>query len=62
MTAHKKATSEEIERQLLADAENPDAWERVATVGASRSPRPASYGSKPLRSLKGVKDATVTKK
>jgi hypothetical protein len=62
MTAHKKPTSEEIEHQLLADTEKPEAWEHVATVSASRSPRPSSYGSKRLRPLKGLKNATVTKK
>ena len=41
----KKQTSEaEIERQLTADADNPDAWEEPITVAASTSPRPHWYG------------------
>jgi DNA-directed RNA polymerase specialized sigma24 family protein len=42
MTA--KNRDDEIKRALIADANNPDAWERVATVPSSTSPRPAWYG------------------
>ena len=42
MTAKKKA--DEITRALIADAGNPDAWERVAIVPPSTSPRPDWYG------------------
>ena len=42
---NKKQVSEtEIERQLIADADNPDAWEEPITVPSSASPRPAWYG------------------
>lgn len=44
MTARKKMTPEEIECRLLADSHDPDAWEPVATVGPSRSPRPIWHG------------------
>ncbi len=63
MTARKKITPEEIERQLLADANDADAWEHVATVGATRSPRPAWYGVKTPRASKGgSRTATLAKK
>lgn len=63
MTAHKKTTPEDIERQLLDDADNPTAWEPVATVGASRSPRPDWYGVKALRGAKTTKgEPAATKK
>ena len=62
MTAHKKTTPEEIERQLIDDADNPEAWERVATVGASRSPRPAWYGVKGPRGMKSTKNVPATTK
>jgi hypothetical protein len=55
MTTQKKMSPEEIERQLLADADNPDAWEPVADVVASRSPRPDWYGSKAVRARKSTK-------
>jgi len=42
MTEKKK--EDEIKRALIADAADPEAWERVATVPPSRSPRPAWYG------------------
>jgi hypothetical protein len=42
---NRKQTSEaEIERQLIADADNPDAWEEQFTVPASTSPRPHWHG------------------
>jgi RNA polymerase sigma-70 factor, ECF subfamily len=42
MTDKKK--EDEIKRALIADAANPKAWDRVATVPPSRSPRPVWYG------------------
>jgi DNA-directed RNA polymerase specialized sigma24 family protein len=42
MTANKR--DDEIKRALIADAFNPDAWERVAVVPPSASPRPVWYG------------------
>jgi RNA polymerase sigma-70 factor, ECF subfamily len=39
-----KLKDAEIKRALIADAANPDAWERVAVVPASASPRPEWYG------------------
>ena len=42
MTAKKQ--DEEITRALIADASNPDAWERVAIVPPSTSPRPDWFG------------------
>lgn len=44
MSGRKAVSPEEIERRLIADAENPDAWEPIGTVEPSRSPRPAWYG------------------
>jgi hypothetical protein len=63
MTAHKKTNPEEIERQLRADADNPDAWESVATVGTSQAPRPSWYRAKTLRPRKSTtSEPTVSKK
>jgi len=39
-----KRRDDEITRALIADASNPDAWERVAVVPPSTSPRPDWYG------------------
>jgi hypothetical protein len=33
-----------IERKLIADADNPDAWEEPISVAPSRAPRPHWYG------------------
>ncbi|HUP61714.1 MAG TPA: hypothetical protein VNA69_14985 [Thermoanaerobaculia bacterium] len=44
MSTRKKLSEEEIKRKLVADAENPTAWDPPITVPASRSPRPAWYG------------------
>lgn len=43
MKAQKRLSTDEIERRLIADAENPDAWEPAIKVSSSRSPRPAWY-------------------
>jgi hypothetical protein len=43
MRKRKKMTDAELERDLKADAGNPDAWEFVTTVPASESARPARY-------------------
>jgi hypothetical protein len=43
MTARKRLTDSEVERVLVADAENPDAWEDPITVSSSTSPRPSWY-------------------
>jgi RNA polymerase sigma factor (sigma-70 family) len=49
-----KKTEDEIKRALIADAANPNAWERVAVVPPSTSPRPAWYGrSRRLAQLAG---------
>jgi hypothetical protein len=40
----KKISDIEIEEQLLADADNPDAWEASITVQPSYSARPEWYG------------------
>ena len=40
----RKKLSEDVKRRLIADAENPDAWEKPIAVPPSRSPRPAWYG------------------
>jgi DNA-directed RNA polymerase specialized sigma24 family protein len=42
MTANKR--DDEIKRALIADAANPGAWERVAVVPPSASPRPVWSG------------------
>lgn len=44
MSTRKKLSEEEIKRKLIADAEDPTAWEKPIAVRASRSPRPAWYG------------------
>jgi hypothetical protein len=44
MTARKKVSPDEIKQRLIADAENPDAWEPLGAVASSSSPRPAWYG------------------
>jgi RNA polymerase sigma factor (sigma-70 family) len=43
MTTRRKVSPREVERRLIADAENPDAWEFIATVGPSRSSKPSWY-------------------
>jgi hypothetical protein len=48
-----KKPVDELEQALIADAGNPAAWEHVAVVGPSTSPRPAWYGkSKPQATSK----------
>lgn len=42
MTDRKR--KDEIERELIADAAKPEAWERIGTVEPSTSPRPRWYG------------------
>lgn len=44
MTVRKKISEAEIKLQLVADAENPTAWEAPITVPASQAPRPEWYG------------------
>ena len=44
MKARKKISEAEIEQQLIADAEDPDAWEAPIAVPATRAPRPKLYG------------------
>lgn len=44
MARQRKITDSELESRLKADASNPGAWEHVATVPASKSPRPVCYG------------------
>jgi hypothetical protein len=44
MKAPKKISEAEIEQQLIADAEDPDAWEAPITVPATHAPRPKWYG------------------
>lgn len=44
MTLRKKDSDKALERKLIADADNPDAWEEPITVGPSRAPRPHWYG------------------
>jgi len=41
-----KTSDDAIKQSLIADAANPDAWEPVAEVPASTSPRPAWYGKR----------------
>jgi hypothetical protein len=43
MSTRKKLSSIEIERILLEDAGNPDAWEKPISVKASSKPRPSWY-------------------
>ncbi len=44
MSARRKLSDDEIKRRLIADADDPAAWDEPITVPASRSPRPAWYG------------------
>src|SRR3954453_16603555 len=44
MAKHRKTPDLELEERLKADARDPEAWEYVATVPASRSARPPWYG------------------
>jgi hypothetical protein len=44
MSTRKKPLSGDIERALIKDADNPDAWEEPITVKGSASPRPSWYG------------------
>jgi hypothetical protein len=44
MTARKKVSTKEIEKRLVSDANDDDAWEAPLKVPASPSARPASYG------------------
>ena len=44
MARQRRITDSELERSLKADVNNPDAWEFVATVPASKSARPTWYG------------------
>ena len=43
MKAQRKLSAEEIERRLIDDARDPDAWGPAISVGPSRSPRPSRY-------------------
>jgi RNA polymerase sigma factor (sigma-70 family) len=51
----RKPSENEIKRRLIDDAASADAWERVATVGPTSSPRPAWYGN----SAKSAPDAAI---
>jgi hypothetical protein len=42
--SRKRISEAEIIRKVVADAENPEAWEAPITVPPSRSPRPEWYG------------------
>jgi hypothetical protein len=44
MSSRNKLSDEQIKRALIADAENPKAWEAPISVGPSTSPRPEWYG------------------
>lgn len=44
MAKRKKLSNADLERELKEDAHNPEAWELIATVPASKSARPARYG------------------
>ena len=44
MKARKKISEAEIEQELIADAEDPDAWEAPITVPATPAPRRKWYG------------------
>ncbi len=57
MTARKKLSDEEMKRRLIADANDPDAWEPVAVVGPSKSPRPSWYGKSRRISRAGAEEA-----
>lgn len=43
MSARRKTSFRDIERRLIADAQKPDAWEFLTSVGPSQSPRPSWY-------------------
>ena len=44
MTVRKKISEKELEKQLVKDADDEDAWEAPVKVPTSRSARPAWYG------------------
>jgi hypothetical protein len=44
MSTQKKESFSDIERVLLQDADNPNAWEAKIAVKASLAPRPSWYG------------------
>ena len=46
MKPRKKILEAEIEQQLIADADDPEAWEAPITVPPSHRPRPESYERK----------------
>ena len=48
MKGRKKLAESELKRNLIADADNLEAWEEPFTVPASDSPRPKWYGSKKM--------------
>jgi hypothetical protein len=43
MSAQKKLSEDEVDRQLIEDAASPDAWESPITVTPVRSRRRSSY-------------------
>ena len=43
MSRRKKISPSDLERQLIADAHDPDAWVAVTAVPPARSPRPSWY-------------------
>jgi hypothetical protein len=45
MSRQKKESFEDIERALLQDADNSDAWGEAIEVQASSAPRPSWYGN-----------------
>src|SRR5712691_8366846 len=48
MSSENKLTDEQVKRDLIADAENPDAWEAPIAVQPSTSGRPEWYGRRVL--------------
>ena len=44
MSRRKKISTAQVERSLIDDANNVDAWEAPIAVAPSKSPRPESYG------------------
>ena len=52
-----KKNEDEVRRALIADATDPNAWERVAVVPPSSSPRPTWYGNRQAPTQAPVEDA-----
>ena len=57
MRAHKKLSDDEVDRELIEDAANPEAWGPPITVTPIRSQRRSAYREQiPTRAKSGVSE------